>query len=292
MAETQKGEEFIMDHAEEIKPKKKKGRPKKESHKVPQTYVDPETGMELNENNRNRVWACIIYPGDSAPEHWQEILDGFHAPIAVSPLHTGEMSTKKGSEDELVEEKPHRHVIFNFEGKKSFSQMVEMTKCLNGTFPIPVSDLRAMTRYLIHLDQPNKKQYDRSDIITFGGYDIETTLMPSKAYDLELTKVICNWIEEHDINEFQELCLFTMNTEPCWFDLIANRSTNFFVNYLRSRRNRCSNKSEMERLQASVSDKYQILIDKYDERLEALNGVVEAQSNIIKELKSKLEETI
>lgn len=193
--------------------------------------IDPDTGEQLVEN-RSRVWSCIIYPGDSAPDNWQKILEEFRCPVAVSPLHTEE-ELKDGSM-----EKNHRHVIFNFGGVKSYKQVKLLTDALHGTVPQPVIDIRSYTRYLIHLDQTDKKQYERSDIITFGDYDLETCLLPSKGYMIKLTMAMTNYIVENRVTEFYEFAQICMEQNQAWYDILLNEKTSYFDKLIRSLRNK------------------------------------------------------
>lgn len=116
--------------------------------------------------SRYRVWTCIVYP-ESAPENWESILDDKHISFCVSPLHCYDVNELDG---EL--KKAHYHVIFAFEGKKSFEQVFELTEQLNSPIPKRVDSLRGAVRYLVHYDNPEKFQYSISDIRCYGGFDL------------------------------------------------------------------------------------------------------------------------
>lgn len=60
-----------------------------------------------NPNERGRYWAGLIYPGDSCPDNWQELMQLSGLQILVSPLHDQDIADAKTGELK----KPHRHVI-------------------------------------------------------------------------------------------------------------------------------------------------------------------------------------
>lgn len=60
-----------------------------------------------NPNEKGRYWAGLIYPGDSAPDNWQELMQLSGLQILVSPLHDQDIANVRTGELK----KPHRHVI-------------------------------------------------------------------------------------------------------------------------------------------------------------------------------------
>ena len=114
-----------------------------------------------NSNDRCRNWAFILYP-DSSPSNYIDILRSLMVQACISPLHA--------PTDDL---KPHYHVVLLFGSVKSYEQVLSITKLFNGSFPIPVHDIRQYVRYLIHADNPEKEQFSGMEQIqTFGGLDV------------------------------------------------------------------------------------------------------------------------
>ena len=165
---------------------------------------------------RSNTWACIIYPGDSAPTNYLDIIHSFMIPVLLSPLHnpdenfdlmdpeTGEMFDTK---------KKHQHLMLYFSSLKSINQVMEYTNKLNGTKPFIVHSYEAMTRYFIHWDDPDKQQfYDKnkeeksaaiSKILSFNGFEylsaFSTYTNEDKIYeyieDLVIKEKIANIID-------------------------------------------------------------------------------------------------
>ena len=61
-------------------------------------------------------------------------------------------------------EKPHYHVILSYKGNKSFEQIDEIARLLHAPIPQRVNSLTGAVRYLTHMDNPEKYQYESSDI--------------------------------------------------------------------------------------------------------------------------------
>ena len=108
---------------------------------------------------RTRNWATIIYPRQNegeettCPDNWVEILSQLAVKAVASPLHDNDVT-----EDGEVK-KAHRHVVIAFDGVKTQAQAKEIFEKIGGVGCEPISSLFSMTRYLTHLDNPEKAQY-------------------------------------------------------------------------------------------------------------------------------------
>lgn len=110
---------------------------------------------------RTRNFATVVYP-ESAPENWFDILAEMKIPAFVSPLHnmdvnpTGEVK------------KEHYHVMIMFEGVKTVEQALDVFRQIGGVeYCEQIQSLRGYARYLCHLDNPEKHQYNTEDVISF-----------------------------------------------------------------------------------------------------------------------------
>lgn len=161
---------------------------------------------------RSNIWAFIIYP-DSWPDNWHELISNFHVPCAVSPLHDADLN------GDGTEKKPHRHVLINFGlGKKKSEEQVYVNYCrkLHATLPIAIDSERGYVRYFVHLDNPEKTQYNLDDIITFSGYDLSDAFKPSASRAHQIMNEIKVWILENDIKEFKDLQLEALLHIDTW----------------------------------------------------------------------------
>lgn len=113
---------------------------------------------------RNLYFATIVYP-ESAPADWIDRLEGQHIKALISPLHNKDID-KEGNP-----KKEHYHVILIFESLKSKKQAKEITDEIGGVGTIPIHSLGAYSRYLCHMDDPEKAQYAIEDVKEIGGAD-------------------------------------------------------------------------------------------------------------------------
>lgn len=183
-------------------------------------------------NKRTRNWTFILYP-ESAPKDWQEILDSMHVAWVESPLH--DMDRMKGG----GLKKPHVHILLMFDSVKSYTQIFEVTKELNGTIPQVCASVRGLVRYMAHLDDPEKYQYDKELIKTHGGIEIEKFFSSAMSKKCEKLKEITEFIIETGIIEFEDLYVYAMkNRSDDWYPLLCSSDATPIHMLLRSRRHR------------------------------------------------------
>lgn len=182
------------------------------------------------EERRGRVWTFVFYP-DSAPENWQEVIEGWHTEAYVSPLHDKDIN------GDNEEKKPHRHIVLVFRGNKSVAQVQEMSNELSGVKIIDkknlVADKRIMVRYLVHYDNPEKFQYDIEDIIEIGGADKLAHFSGEKEDDTAVREMMI-WAREQGIVSFATLADYAAKERPEWFRVLVSRRSYFMDKYLKS----------------------------------------------------------
>ena len=180
---------------------------------------------------KSRTWACIMYQ-DSAPADWEDRLRMIGVSFAVSPLHDKDV-TQAGAP-----KKPHWHVILDWPGGSTTYQVAQgITRgVLKGTIPIPLVSPRGYFRYFTHLDNPNKAQYDRKDIITGNGFDIGDFLELTSQEKAEIRFKLLQFVTSADIVEYWDLITYAMyNEDAATLDYICSNTT-FWTAALRSRR--------------------------------------------------------
>ena len=109
--------------------------------------------VEKSRDTRGRNFATVVYP-ESASADWQEVLAAEFVPAFISPLHDKDINP--GGEVK----KAHYHVILMFDGKKSEDQVREVFARIGGVGLERVQSIRGYARYLCHLDNPEKQQYE------------------------------------------------------------------------------------------------------------------------------------
>ena len=177
-------------------------------------------------NQRTRNWTFVIYPGDSAPDNWLEILKSLNVSGFVSPLHMD-------INPDDTENKPHRHVLLMFEGKKSFNQVNAICESLNAPHPQYVQSKSGMARYLCHMDNPEKKQYLPEDVICLGGADYMNTVATASDLDRTISEME-QWCDDNGVFSYAALSRYARMFRPDWARVLRYRCTVHMKAYLQS----------------------------------------------------------
>lgn len=190
--------------------------------------ADKKSNVGQAKDGRARNWCAVVYP-ESAPENWREILDDDHFEWAESPLHD------KDVDPNGEVKKAHWHVVFAFDGKKSFEQVKELTDAINAPIPQKCASLKGSVRYFAHLDNPDKFQYPAAEIVAHGGLDVRELLKPPAAARYALLREIIEYIRAEKITEFADLLFYAMDDRPDdWLPLLCDSSTIMLTELIKS----------------------------------------------------------
>jgi len=188
--------------------------------------------MNGRKDERARLWTFVVYP-ESTPENWREIMDELHIQWIESPLH--EFDTNADGEVK----KSHIHVVITFVGNKSFEQVEEITKSLNAPIPQKVASLTGVVRYMAHMDNPEKHQYNPKDIKGHGGIDVAKLLKPTSASRYECIREMMAYIRTNGITEISDLLDYAgQERMDDWFILLCDNSAYIIGEYIKSCRHK------------------------------------------------------
>lgn len=145
---------------------------------------------------KKRNWAFILYP-ESAPVDWREKLQLYGVPCAVSPLHDKDIS-KDGQP-----KKPHYHILFTYKHPTTSNNVLSfVVDCMKQNKHCePVQDLNGYYRYLAHLDNPDKAQYNPDDIVTYCKFKIPREKMDTD----ECVIGLFDFIRDNQITDYAYL---------------------------------------------------------------------------------------
>lgn len=181
-------------------------------------------------DERTRNWTFIVYP-ESAPENWRALIDELHVPWVESPLHDKDVNP----DGEL--KKPHWHVMIMFSSNKSYDQIREITMPLRSPNPQKVANAKGMVRYFAHLDNPEKYQYNKNDIIAHAGAEISAFLSVTTAERYEFIREMMEFVDSQGIVEIKSLLDYAMrNRFDDWFRLLCDNSVYIMDSYIKSNR--------------------------------------------------------
>lgn len=215
---------------------------------------------------KSKNWWFVFYPED-LPEDWKQRLIDLNIRIFISPLH---------EHDQNADGKPkkaHHHIIFMFDSIKSLKQVHEMllnsfpdisvngdicgighfctadSKPDGSTTQVVINSIVQATRYLCHLDNPEKYQYNQEQIESLGGADPLQYLKKTTREIIETYIDIQNLIIENHLEEYFDLCNYLASEgEFDKFELVARHATVHFKAYIESFRNKYKYKRQVEKL--------------------------------------------
>lgn len=186
---------------------------------------------EETQDIRVRNWTVVVYP-ESAPDNWRDILDDFHIEWVESPLHDKDINA------DGTPKKPHYHVLLMFSGKKSFEQVrKDICEEINCPIPKKVHNTKSLVRYMAHLDNPDKAQYDIREIKAHGGVDVADLLKPSSAERYTYIREMQTWCNEYSITEFEDLMNYASSERfDDWYPLLCDSCSYVMTQFLKSKR--------------------------------------------------------
>lgn len=178
-------------------------------------------------NIRTRNYATVVYP-DSAPENWQDILVQHFVPAFISPLH--DKDTNPTGEPK----KAHWHVIIMFEGPKTQEQAETIFSTICGVGCERVNSIRGYSRYLCHLDNPEKSQYNVDDVRCLCGADY-TSCIGLATDKYKAIREMMHYCIDNSIYSYSDLLLYCSEERSDWFRVLCDNGTVVIKEFLKSR---------------------------------------------------------
>lgn len=190
--------------------------------------------MAKKTDNRKHCYTFLLYT-DSMSDNAFDQLDDLRVPSCVSPIHDSCVKS------DGTPKKDHYHVILDFgRSKYSWNVVNDMVTPFGGVMaPVKkngdcesyVKDKRAMTRYLCHLDNPEKAQYNPAAIRAFNGYNVGKYLKDGEDNMDSVVTDIVRYCKSCGIFSFSRLVDYAVEYEPTWLNPIMKRPY-FFKQYL------------------------------------------------------------
>lgn len=176
---------------------------------------------------RTRNYACVVYP-DSAPEDWKSIISESKVSLFISPLHDKDINPDN------TPKKAHFHVIAMFDSVKTKEQAEAFFKSFGGVGCEVVNSVRGYSRYLCHLDNPEKAQYSVDDVVSFGGADYMHAI-GTQADKAKSIREMIAFIEQNDVICFADLLTYASINRSDWFDTLINSGAYVVKEFIKSR---------------------------------------------------------
>ena len=110
-----------------------------------------------------------------------------------------------------------------------------VTDKLNGTIPIKLESMTGMYRYHLHLDNPEKYQYDDRDRKFFNGFDVNKVDSLTYTEVSKLLQEIQSLIRTEKIMEYSDLLDILLDNELFQLWDVAKNHTLLLNTYIKSR---------------------------------------------------------
>lgn len=170
---------------------------------------------------KTRNWCTVVYP-ESAPEDWRDRLKELHIPAIIGPLHDKDID-KNGNF-----KKPHYHVEMLFDNTKTKQHAQNMALCFGGVGAEPINSVKAYTRYLTHMDDPDKAQYNQEDIECLSGANYQKIMETDEEFALDIMAQMEDFIDDNNIDCLADFQSYCRKNNRDWYRLLLRRHADFW----------------------------------------------------------------
>lgn len=193
-----------------------------EKHNTPREEVQDE------KIGKSREWTCLVYP-ESAPENWRELLQQTFLEAYISPEHNKDVNPDGNPK------KTHYHIVLAWNGPTTFSNAKKICETFGGVIePRVVGSLRGICRYLCHLDNPEKAQYDPSDVVCLNGADW-TTAINLKSDKYKSIEEMQDFCVKYGITSYRVLSDYARKERKAdWFRTLCDNGSLVMLQYIKS----------------------------------------------------------
>lgn len=184
-------------------------------------------GKSKSTTRRTRNFATVVYP-ESAPDRWMERLEQCFVPAFISPLHDKDLDPTG------ERKKEHYHVIIMFDSVKTIAQALEIFDHIGGVGCEIIQSIRGYSRYLCHLDNPDKHQYKQEDVKQLCGADyINVIGLVTDKY--KAISEIIDFCEQYNYTSYSDLLIYCRMHKFEWFRVLCDNGTVVIKEYLKSK---------------------------------------------------------
>lgn len=191
--------------------------------------------MHNNTNVKSRTWAMIFYP-ESLPVGWEQIVQSWGHPVAISPLHNADIYDSGEQKGEA--KKAHYHVILRYPNVTTFNKIKQYTDALGQPIPQVCDSIKYAYEYFTHKNAPTKHQYTENDIKVINGFALRDYVTETRSEKGGMRASVIDMINASSCNEFCDLVDILIENGA--FELLdyVESNTYFVDKYLTSKRHK------------------------------------------------------
>lgn len=193
---------------------------------------------EKRKGTRHRGWLWVHYP-ESVDADWRDKLTNEGVPMFVSPLHDRDVNA------DGTKKKPHHHTVALWDSPTSYEVARPIADAIGAVMPPKnpkpgapkpyAANVRSALRYLCHLDNPEKAQYDPEDVTCINCTLADYYELISSAGDDDLIiDAITDYIDEHNVTSFASFVRYCKQERPDWKRLAYHKYAAFITRYIKS----------------------------------------------------------
>ena len=193
---------------------------------------------EKRKGTRHRGWLAVSYP-ESIDEEWREKLVNEGVPIYISPLHDRD---KNG---DGTDKKPHNHYVALWDNPNTYENARNVYDAIGAVMPPKnpkpgtpkpyAVNVRSALRYLCHLDNPEKAQYDPEKVTCINCTLADYFELINSAGDDDLVlDEITDFIDANTITSFAAFVRYCKQERPEWKRLAYHKYAAFITRYIKS----------------------------------------------------------
>lgn len=180
-------------------------------------------------NSRRSIWWGYLYP-DSAPEDWKERISAAGIECVVG--HHDKDVTATGEE-----KKEHFHVAIRFSHAKTKAEAIEVLTDF-GVLEKSVQyrdSWRAVCRYMVHADDPDKFQYSDDAVTNFCGADWKFECR-NNSDKHRVCREMRKFIRENCVTSFSEFVDYCDENNEEWQIALDDNCSYVIHEYIKSKR--------------------------------------------------------
>lgn len=183
--------------------------------------------MSNYKERRTTAWTFVCYP-ESLPYDYEKRFRDMHISLAYI-MHTMDTSA------DGIRVKDHIHVLIRYDSVKAYDQVAHDFAWTGIQYFEPVRSFHTMTRYLVHMDDPDKYQYSTDSVVVCGGLSLDFSRHFSPDEQMQMLEEITEWVEDNDVCDFSVLWNYCAKNNRPWLQLIMTKASYSINQYLRSR---------------------------------------------------------
>lgn len=190
--------------------------------------------------SKRREFAFILYE-ESVSEGWEQVLKQLHQRVFWI-LHDKDV----GSDG--MPKKPHYHVMVLFDNPRSLSTVQSLcSRCGGNGHLEEIVSRRGYARYLCHMDDPDKHQYDTTEVHSLCGANYMLEIMSKaelKNSKLAMITEIIRFCDDNMVFFYVDLIRYCIAYRPDWLEMLISYNGHIVKDYIKSNTYKCDRMRE------------------------------------------------